>query len=190
MKYCVAAGLLGAMTNFVSGTVIGGPFVNPSNGHSYYLLAPTTWASAQSEAVSLGGNLATINDAAEDTWVVTELGDDALDAYPSSVFLLIGLNDQAAEGSYVWASGESSSYLNWDSNSYSGLGIGPQPNGTFNTNEDAVGIATRVFTVGRWHDLIITDLGGAVPVVEAIPEPSSLLPCIAAIGMLRRRRQR
>jgi len=49
--------------------VISGPIVNPGNGHTYYLLSPDTWTASQAAAVSLGGNLVTINDAAEQTWV-------------------------------------------------------------------------------------------------------------------------
>src|SRR5689334_4408092 len=49
--------------------VLAGPVVNPANGHSYYLLSLNNWTGSQSESVSLGGNLATINDAAENAWV-------------------------------------------------------------------------------------------------------------------------
>jgi hypothetical protein len=43
--------------------ILAGPFVNPANGHSYYLLSQNTWSNAEAEAVSLGGHLATIRNA-------------------------------------------------------------------------------------------------------------------------------
>ena len=52
---CLAAGRLSAQ-------VVAGPIVNPANGHAYFLLAPNTWTSSESQAVALGGHLATIND--------------------------------------------------------------------------------------------------------------------------------
>jgi hypothetical protein len=44
---------------------------NPATGHNYYLLAQSTWTVAESQAITLGGHLVTINDAAEDNWVST-----------------------------------------------------------------------------------------------------------------------
>ncbi len=49
--------------------VVTPPTLNPANGHLYYLLTPNTWTAAEAEAVSLGGTLATIDDANEDAWV-------------------------------------------------------------------------------------------------------------------------
>lgn len=39
--------------------------VNPNNGKTYHLLAAGTWTAAEGTAVSLGGHLATIDDATE-----------------------------------------------------------------------------------------------------------------------------
>src|SRR5438874_186435 len=68
-----------------------GPIVNPANGHTYYRLTQSNWADAESEAVSLGGHLATINDQAENDWVYATFHTE-----PSGLW--IGLNDAAAEG--------------------------------------------------------------------------------------------
>ena len=46
-----------------------GPHVNPANGHAYYLLQPDTWTASRVKAVALGGDLVTISDLAENTWV-------------------------------------------------------------------------------------------------------------------------
>lgn len=45
--------------------ILAGSVVNPANGHTYFLLSQNTWSNAESEAVSLGGHLATVRNAAE-----------------------------------------------------------------------------------------------------------------------------
>ena len=49
--------------------ILAGPIVNPSNGHTYYLLSKNTLSNAEAEAVSLGGHLVTIRNAGEQEWV-------------------------------------------------------------------------------------------------------------------------
>jgi hypothetical protein len=80
----------------------------PINGHIYHLLAPSTWMDAEAEAVSLGGHLMTVNDAAEDTWI----GEMFLGSTTYNQFW-IGLNDVQEEGIWRWTSGEPVSYVNW-----------------------------------------------------------------------------
>jgi hypothetical protein len=91
-----------------SAAVEAGPLVNPANQHHYYLLGFATWAAAEAEAVSLGGHLVTIEDAAENAWVWQTFSAIA----PGQSFW-IGLNDEAQEGSFVWTSGAPVSYTNW-----------------------------------------------------------------------------
>ena len=64
-----------------------------------------TWSQAQALAVSLGGNLVTINDAAEQQWV-----NDTFDQFGS---FWLGLTDEASEGTWLWASGQEVTYTNW-----------------------------------------------------------------------------
>ena len=74
--YCVVAivvGLVGA-TVARGASVVAGPVVNPANQHTYYLLTADTWTNSQAFAQTLGGNLATIDDAAENTWVFQQFG--------------------------------------------------------------------------------------------------------------------
>ncbi len=61
--------LLVLLGNLVSASSVVGPITNPANGHDYYLLEASTWTAAETEAVSLDGHLATINDAAEHDWI-------------------------------------------------------------------------------------------------------------------------
>ena len=91
----------------VHGDILSGPIVNPVNGHSYYLLTSNTWTAAQAEAVSLGGNLVTINDAAENDWVF-----DTFSAGQRNLW--IGLYDPELNGTFSWVDGTVFSYSNWD----------------------------------------------------------------------------
>ncbi|MEO1620162.1 MAG: DUF4347 domain-containing protein, partial [Cyanobacteria bacterium J06632_3] len=75
------------------------------NGNTYQLTSNiTSWEAAQDEARALGGNLVTINDAAEEAWLQQTFGSEGL---------WIGLNDTAAEGQFEWVSGEAVTYTNW-----------------------------------------------------------------------------
>ncbi len=78
--------------------------------HIYYLLEAGSWTNAQATARSLGGHLATINDAREQEWLMKmfgDLGDGQLRGF------WIGLNDRGEEGVFRWISGETSSIGNW-----------------------------------------------------------------------------
>ncbi|MBD3881200.1 DUF4347 domain-containing protein [Phormidium tenue FACHB-886] len=76
------------------------------NGNRYELTSSLkTWEAAQAEAASLGGNLVTINNAAEETWLKQTFGD--------TEGFWIGINDRRAEGQFEWASGEAVTYTNW-----------------------------------------------------------------------------
>lgn len=96
--------LLGDVSAFAA--ILEGPISNPANGHSYYLLDPKTWKEAEKEAVSLGGHLVTINDAAEQSWVVETFGNP-------QVGIWIGLTDDGTEGTWRWISGQPLIYTNW-----------------------------------------------------------------------------
>ncbi len=105
---------LAAVPLRAGGSVLAGPTVNPANGNSYYLLSPASWMDSQAEAQTLGGHLATINDAAENAWIFTNIASIA----PSPGNAWIGLNDISAPdpkgaSSFSWASGDSSAYRNW-----------------------------------------------------------------------------
>lgn len=166
----------------VQASVVSGPTVNPSNGHSYYLLGQSSWTEAEAEAVDLGGHLVTINDAAENQWIL-----DTLVAGHAVSELWIGLNDLAIEGRWEWVDGDLSAYRNfragepngdvsdWEGcdygNMYAGGTYRGQWNDTSNTNSSISG----------------TGLGYAHGVVE-VPEPATLsLLALGSLALIRRR---
>lgn len=73
-------------------------FINPDNGHIYFLTEALSWTEAQAEAKAVDGNLVTINDLEENDWLWGTFGT----AEP----FWIGLNDAAVEGSFEWVSGQ------------------------------------------------------------------------------------
>ena len=101
------------------------------NGNQYQLTSTNlTWTQAQAEAESLGGNLVTISDAAEQAWVEDTFGGDQR--------LWIGLNDHTIEGEFVWPNDEATNFTNWAPN---------QPN-NFGLGEDFVALQKN----GQWND--------------------------------------
>ncbi len=112
--------------------------VNPGNGRTYKLLQAGTWTSAEATAIALGGHLATVNDAAENAWIVATWQN--FQATPHDLW--IGFNDAAVEGTFVWADGTPTGYTNWDPG---------EPNNAL-TGEDYTNIR-RDSATGNWNDL-------------------------------------
>jgi len=101
-------GLL-AIQPFSHAAVLHGPVTNAVNGHVYYLLAPNSWTASETEAVQLGGHLATVNDATESLWLRDNFGAWG----DGDRGLWIGLNDARLEGTYEWASGDPVNFRFW-----------------------------------------------------------------------------
>lgn len=128
-------------TTFPQSVIIATAY-NPVTRHTYHLLPRSSWSAAEKAALSLGGHLVAINDAAEGTW---------LNEFAGAVWT--GLNDADREGQYVWSNGEPVTYTNW----------GPaQPSGG---DEDY--IHTGYFTGEDWND--IADYAQYRSVVEIAP---------------------
>ena len=97
---------------------------------SIYLLSDAnTWEEAQAEAESFGGNLVTINDDAEQTFLAGLFAGQNL---------WTGYSDAAVEGDFEWAEGDSSAYTHW--------AVG-QPNNF--RDEDFVSLDRN----GSWNDV-------------------------------------
>lgn len=105
MKTILALGIAGLGLSAHAG-ILAGPIINPGNGHAYYLLSQNTWSNAETEAVSLGGHLATIRNAGENEWVYSTFG-----SYGGALW--IGLTDRDSVFTFKWVSGEPLSYTNF-----------------------------------------------------------------------------
>jgi hypothetical protein len=188
-------------------SVLGGPVTNSANGHVYMFLSSQTWLDAEAEAITLGGHLTTVNDAAEDTWLWSTFG-------PSSSFMAgfdytkqnfwIGLSDYASRppgsltpGTFVWADGEpftAQSYTNWSLGNPSGESSGvPEMFVLKWGNHENVWN-----TPGEWNDAVgvnnlVPENAYQVGVMELIPEPSTFvlvgLSGLAMLGGVRRMRK-
>jgi hypothetical protein len=178
----VCAAIVALWQTPASATVISSQVYN-TNGHTYLLLESSSWPAAETEAVSLGGHLVTVNDSAEDAFVYSTFGPTAIaHTLTGKVNLWLGYNDVASEGNFVWVSGQSSSYTDWFPDQ-------PQDN---QGDEDYVGIRVRGsnanIQVGHWIDIVsdgrLGDTNYGVVEVEgtgpSAPEPSAFL--LATLG--------
>jgi len=132
--------------------IVCGPVVNPANGSQYYLITKDSWSGAEARAVAMGGHLATINDAAENTWV----RDNVLACVYGDVrWAWIGLYETAPNSNiWVWSSGQIAGYRNWS---------GGEPN-LLDTE-----LYAQMVTDGTWNNLPDEGhwwLGGEYALVE------------------------
>jgi glucose/arabinose dehydrogenase len=130
------------------------------NGKEYRLTTTAkSWTGAQAEAQSVGGNLVTINDAAEETWLKQTFGDTNT--------LWIGLTDRATEGNFQWVNGETTTYRNWkpgEPNDY-------KFDGAFPDGEDYVGI--NFGEQKQWNDFPDSYAGTAFGIIEIADTPTA-----------------
>lgn len=158
--------------------IVGTPIINPANGHSYYLLSDQMWVDAEAEAQSLGGHLVTINDAAENSWLVNTFA-----IFGTSV-VWTGYNDMAVEGTFVWASQETPSFINF------GAGE-PNSGGGSGFDEDFVLLLTQnkgSLLAGDWNDGRASSFG--IAEVAAVPEPGTFaILLVGTVGFFVRRRK-
>jgi uncharacterized protein (TIGR03382 family) len=165
-------------------------------GHTYYRLGlPSSWTEAEAAGVLLGGHLATINDLAEQQFVVTTFR-------PQEGHLWIGLHDpepgeagiDGSSAEWVWASGEITTFRDW---------LADEPNNFFLVgDEDFVMILSAANSAtGQWNDYKDastfqfggTGITGVVEVdsiASEVPEPGTLTLAGVALVALRARRRR
>lgn len=109
------------------------------NGHSYSFHGTRKpWAQARNDCAVWGADLVTIDDSAEDTWLKQQV--------PSGRASFIGYNDLAQEGTWTWADGTPSGYLNW--RQY-------EPNNSGGVEHCAVNNVPPVGSIpgGGWNDI-------------------------------------
>ncbi|MGK7898933.1 MAG: PQQ-dependent sugar dehydrogenase [Xenococcus sp. (in: cyanobacteria)] len=148
----VGAVLLAPRTAFI--TIEDNDFIPGAdvfNGNQYLLTSDIlTWQQAQAEAENLGGNLVTINDRSEETWLRNSFGNVEQ--------LWIGFNDNETEGQFQWSSEQAVTYTNWAAG---------EPNDFDGVQDFAV---LNFGGAGEWDDAFnnnifrgIIEIGGANP---------------------------
>lgn len=116
------------------------------NGKFYLLSNAGTWTQAQAQAVTLGGNLVTVNDAAENQFLVNTFG--------GTEGLWIGLTDEVTEGTFKWANGEAVTYTNWS----------PGQPDNFGGAQDYAYINFQ--NPGKWDDAGIAGIRGIIEIAN------------------------
>uniref|UniRef100_A0A7N9AS74 Mannose receptor, C type 1b n=1 Tax=Mastacembelus armatus TaxID=205130 RepID=A0A7N9AS74_9TELE len=80
----------------------------PYNGHCFYLdRTQKTWSDAQSQCRNQGGDLVSIHNVEEQSFVISQLG------YVSNDKLWIGLNDRNTEGLFEWIDHSTVTFTSW-----------------------------------------------------------------------------
>ena len=107
--------------------------VNPENGHAYKKIWCKSLEDAKDRAAAEGAHLVTINDKAEQEWLLGFFGNH---------LYWIGLSDAKKEAEWVWQNGEPVTYTNWGAkHSF--------PRSTLSAEEK--GSAVMTFIDGQWH---------------------------------------
>ena len=114
--------------------------VNPANGHAYRKIRCRSLEDAKNKAAAAGAYLVTINDEAEEKWLLGLFGND---------LYWIGLSDAEKEGEWVWQNGEPLTYSNWGAKHNF-------PRSTLSPEEKDSVVMT--FINGQWHTVGPGDL--------------------------------
>jgi len=136
------------------------------NGTTYGLLSENTWLNSQAEAESYG-DLVTINSSAEQEFLYSVWGLNGTST-DNNRFLWIGYNDYESEGNFVWASGELSTFTDWNVGEPNNLG-----------NEDGVWLQSDNQGNLSWNDA-----QNSVSNVKGIVEFSSSTNSVSAPAMV------
>jgi len=140
----------------------------PYNGHKYTLTNTVgNWGPCEAEAVLAGGHLVTINNAAEEAWLISTFGNTRY---------WIGFTDQAQEGTWVWIAGDGGYWKSGDPGSTSYVNWAPgEPN---NMTPPAWGedYAVMNWSGGKWNDFDSNRPENYTyrGVIEVVPLPGAL----------------
>lgn len=176
-----AAIVAAIVTGSAGAGLLSGAIRNTSTQHDYYLTTQSNWTDAEALAISLGGHLVTVNDAAENQWILDTFG--TFDGRNRQLW--IGLNDLQSAGNFVWTSGEAVSFTNWSVGEPNFIGSErhvfiygpgtPKPAGLWNNEYNRT-------TFESWGLS-----GGFHGVIEVVPAPAAALLLPLASGLRRRR---
>ncbi|XP_071348975.1 macrophage mannose receptor 1-like isoform X1 [Trachinotus anak] len=105
---CYSKGTEGNPTQAVQTGFCSSPWI-PYNGHCFHLNRDQkTWSEAQTECRNDGGDLVSIHNVEEQSFVISQLG------YASTDELWIGLNDRKTEGLFDWIDHSTVSFTSWE----------------------------------------------------------------------------
>jgi Ca2+-binding RTX toxin-like protein len=125
----------------------------------YYTLSNAgSWSQAQAQAASLAANLVTVNNAAENQFLVNTFG--------GTEALWIGFADEATEGVFEWANGEAVAYTNWAPGEPNNAGnedyaeFNIDGAGKWNDRPDLGGLRRGIIEIDNSADTLVGGLGG------------------------------
>ncbi|MCP4091831.1 MAG: hypothetical protein GY747_00135 [Planctomycetes bacterium] len=141
---------------------------NPANGHTYHLLDQSNWTDAETEAIALGGHLVTVNDLAENDFLIAEF------SFFGAItrHLWTGYNDELVEGTWVWADGDPSAYTYWNPG---------EPNNSFANDPIHGEDYAAMYPSGPWVDLNDASTLTWFPVLNGVVEIGSPLLSISGL---------
>ena len=82
--------------------------LNPTTNHLYTAMSCGTWAQCEAKAITLGGHLVSVNNAAEDDWLKSN--------FSMTEHYWIGATNDGVQGQWRWTSSEAFTYTNWGAN--------------------------------------------------------------------------
>jgi len=121
--------------------------LNPANNHCYGLTSVLTWPNANAAANAAGGHLVTINDRAEQDWLLQTFGGQTDPGNAPSFW--IGFSNDNKSGAYTWVNGEPVTFTSWNT-------LWGEPNNHENKDERYADFCTQKGflcpEVGVWND--------------------------------------
>lgn len=135
---------------------------NPATGHYYELVSGVgDWSQAENSAIALGGHLVTINNQAEQDWLMSNFGEARY---------WIGFTDMQIEGTWVWTSGEPITYTNWEPG---------EPNDYWQPGGEDYAAMNWATDTGSWNDFgpdshDIGTVQGGIAEIASVPIPAAV----------------
>ncbi|XP_028448497.1 macrophage mannose receptor 1-like [Perca flavescens] len=150
---CYSEGPVAPPTEAVETGFCSSPWI-PYSGHCFHLQrTQKTWSDAQKACRKEGGDLVSIRNVEEQSFVISQLG------YASTDELWIGLNDKKTEGLFDWIDHSTVSFTSWE--------FGKPA--VFTDQEDCVLIRGEN---GNWADRMCDEKHGFICMKRSASEPS------------------